>query len=339
MKSSTLTILKVVDGAVLTLSTCFLVDGIRRKVKEVQESYISEDEQEAREQASKAQEELDRELPEDYIPEANKVHSEPRMHIVDRVFDDTETGEGEVTRVEVLDEEDQGPIEEGHIDGGDIFETDLDWDLINNLRKKVNPDMRFNKDSMEALAQYINSRLADVHDRKTIEIMEEMFMIPWNHGNVEDGSIVSNIIDKRIEFFGEGSRWTDALDVRNVCMADLLLYFAEKMDWDYDGGVEHWLKIILDQTGLYGKFWNSLDSWAAYINKPDYKEGSLFGLFQLDPDSEMTKGPDESLMQQFWDFEDIVDGGIGENPEDDEIEHGPEDDLDEDEGRDYSHYE
>lgn len=301
-----------VDGAVITLSTCFLVHGLYKKVKEAKESYISDEALKDREAALEAEKELDREIVVGGDDEPVMDVVGPRMTLREKIDkepdifkDHAEAVDGAMSRVETIVEE----SEEDELDfnwpmnAWDEMQMDINKDVLFELETKAEEGkiMKYDKDSMEAMAVYIRNHLADVHDKDIRKVLREMFLIPFVPRVESDQIIKSNVIDWRVDFFGD-SHWADGENENNCTFAELLLYFAGKLNWDYDKGTGYWVRKLICENGISQSGPDDLRHWCYELQGDILQEGEHYGMFML-TEEEMSKGFGEDLMQQFYDYE------------------------------------
>ena len=114
------------------------------------------------------------------------------------------------------------------------------WDDIEGVE-----ELRFPKDSEEALHQYKNFVLAGFEPTsKTTQILWKLFKIPFVPTNESDGRLYGYIVSDRENFFGEGSIH------EKPSVAEFILYLANHLDFDLDGGAEVWTAWLLGNLGI-----------------------------------------------------------------------------------------
>lgn len=116
------------------------------------------------------------------------------------------------------------------------------------LKDKEVEELRYPPNSAEANTQYKEMLLSDFKPTSSARItLWHLFnqkFVPTNHS---DGDLVNKMIDARIEFFGTESIY---ILVEEVSVAELILYYANMLDYDLDGGVDLWASNILSNTYL-----------------------------------------------------------------------------------------
>ena len=172
--------------------------------------------------------------------------------------------------------------------------------------------LKYDKDSFEAWTQYVDVNLVGLpKDSETRIVMERLYdqEVILTDG---DDTIESIILDMRIDFFGEDSRWIDS----DLTLGEIIKFFAGKLDYDLGpdyGGVANWLFELTTRLGLDSDNTNEEDFMEEFTdeivnhNFSRYDAGrdeQLHGIFGL-TESEMTPVGDENgdkFMQEYWDF-------------------------------------
>jgi hypothetical protein len=166
--------------------------------------------------------------------------------------------------------------------------------------------LRFDKDSNEALEQYKDMLLAGFdQDTNTYKTLRRLFDTPFEATNEKDDSIMQRVADRRIDFFGDDSKW-----IYECTMADVILDFAISADYDMDQGVEYWSGRIVGALGFNSESPQALiEAAAKHIQDCSYEHftqgTTLYGLFSLDK-HDMTDGINEPIQQQYWDWSSVV---------------------------------
>lgn len=180
----------------------------------------------------------------------------------------------------------------------DYDENNMNYDLIKqNEEEKDMAITKVHPDSIEALDRYIDMRLADIRsfdglllNENTYDIMRMLFesgyaFIPENEC---DQPMVDNLLQIRAEFFGEDGKWA-----KQVTWAEVILYFAERSEYDIDGEVANYCDDWLYKIGI------DIDTGAASIaqilndlNRHIFINDEGFGLFSLNEEQyqEMISG-------------------------------------------------
>lgn len=166
-------------------------------------------------------------------------------------------------------------------------------------------DLRYDSNSIKAWMQFMNYMLSDFEEDSNIKlIMYKLFDTEFVPVDKDDQTIVSRCMDQRLDFFGEDSKYYGD---SNISLAEVILDFATRADFDYDHGVPFWTEEIIN--GLPIDESTSVDELCALSVdianlefRQDVTKYYLYGLFAL-RDDEMQAGTEESLMKQFEDWE------------------------------------
>ena len=139
--------------------------------------------------------------------------------------------------------------------------------------------LRYDVDSLEALKQYKDMRLADLAPiSRTKAVMMNLFSRRFEPLNEHDENILKHIRDSRTEFFGPNSKWLEG-----ATLAELILYFAELTDFDIDGGGEFWTTDFINNLGIsIESSPDQLDEVFDDLLFHDFYSRKGFGLFCLD---------------------------------------------------------
>lgn len=172
--------------------------------------------------------------------------------------------------------------------------------------------LRYDKDSFEAWEQYVDVNLVGIpKGSETRVVMERLYdqEVILTDG---DDTVESNILDMRIDFFGEDSKWVDS----SVTLGEIVRFFAGKLDYDLGpeyGGIANWLFELTTRLGLDSENTNEedfLEEFADEILNHSFsrydaaRDEQLHGIFGL-TESEMTPVDSENgdrFMQEYWDF-------------------------------------
>lgn len=166
-------------------------------------------------------------------------------------------------------------------------------------------DLRYDSNSIKAWMQFMNYMLSDFEEDSNIKlIMYKLFDTEFVPVDKDDQTIVSRCMDQRLDFFGEGSKYYGD---SNISLAEVILDFANRADFDYDHGVPFWTEEIINDLPIDES--TSVDELCALSVdianlefRQDVTKYYLYGLFAL-RDDEMQAGTEESLMKQFEDWE------------------------------------
>jgi hypothetical protein len=141
-------------------------------------------------------------------------------------------------------------------------------------------ELRYEPNSKEARSQFIKMELAewapleDAHQTLT-----NLFNFPFQPHNDGDHDLYTKIIDYRVQFFGFGSRWS-----KEVTIADIVLYFARKAEFDVGQTVRYWAEYFLSFNEIdFTQPSYEIDERIHELNSHTYfnEERATFGLFGL----------------------------------------------------------
>lgn len=166
-------------------------------------------------------------------------------------------------------------------------------------------DLRYDSNSIKAWMQFMNYMLSDFEEDSNIKlIMYKLFDTEFVPADKDDQTIVSRCMDERLNFFGEDSKYYGD---SNISLAEVILDFSNRADFDYDHGVPFWTEAIINDLPIDES--TSVDELCALSVdianlefRQDVTKYYLYGLFAL-RDDEMQAGTEESLMKQFEDWE------------------------------------
>ena len=190
----------------------------------------------------------------------------------------------------------------------EIIKTTVDSDEPNLPELKDigdEKDLRYDSNSIKAWMQFMNYMLSDFEEDSNIKlIMYKLFDTEFVPADKDDQTIVSRCMDQRLNFFGEDSKYYGD---SNISLAEVILDFANRADFDYDHGVPFWTEAIINDLPIDES--TSVDELCALSVdianlefRQDVSKYYLYGLFAL-RDDEMQAGTEESLMKQFEDWE------------------------------------
>lgn len=151
-------------------------------------------------------------------------------------------------------------------------------------------EMRHDPNSVTALEQYKDMRMADIRDPKLKAQLRVLFEVPFEPNGEQDETIGMHIDDARAEFFGEG-RW-----VGERTFADLLLEMARLLNFDLDWSIERAVKMMLHNLNI-----RPMDGLDTLVNIMDrvqdhaYETERGYGMFGL------TVQP-ATFMEEYWSF-------------------------------------
>lgn len=177
-------------------------------------------------------------------------------------------------------------------------ETEYDDAEDNDSDDKDVTVLRFPPESKDAWNQWRAYRLMAVTmDNATYKSVYRLYDMPYVPTTDDDETVMQNLIEERMNFFGQDEEIS-----KKATMAELLIWFAEKLDYDWGGGVEHWLTSMLKHLGLdYRRDWNDFTttmnsiSHHEFISPVDGMPG-MFGYGMLSGEQST------SLLQDYWDY-------------------------------------
>ena len=143
------------------------------------------------------------------------------------------------------------------------------------LKRGVDPNSKY------AMETYIRSMIRDVNPQSHA-VIYKLFDYEFAPTNVADGITYDVLVERRRDFFGSISKYSNM-----VSWADLILYYAERMDFDLDEGVGRWTDYILTQLDINS---STKDDDITYIlhdvgnHKFINHETGLATMFALDDD-------------------------------------------------------
>ena len=109
--------------------------------------------------------------------------------------------------------------------------------------------MRYPANSPEAVEQYKNFILADVEEHtRERTLVNEMFDYIYVPTREFDENAVNEMVSRRIDFFGD-DRDDVPTNPSDVTIAEIMIYYAEKLNWDYDWDIQsviHGFTIVVD---------------------------------------------------------------------------------------------
>ena len=200
---------------------------------------------------------------------------------------------------------------------------------VTKIKAKKVERLRYDPNSKEALEQYHSMLLANFDDHGgTYRLIRRMFEVPVQLDSDTDprATLLSNIQDQRIEFFGRNSVYSkDEMPT----LGEIILYLSTKADYDMGLGQEYWCDLWLQ----YNHIVEPISAYDLKLFGKSVEEDSIqetidgttyVGLFRLALD-EMQDCP-EGIIEQYWDFmtdrlnsenDDIDDGEIENDIDDD----------------------
>ena len=200
---------------------------------------------------------------------------------------------------------------------------------VTKIKAKKVEKLRYDPNSKEALEQYHSMLLANFDDHgATYRLVRRMFDIPVQLGTDTDprATLLSNIQDQRIEFFGRDSIYSED---EMPTLGEIFVYLSTKADYDMGLGQEYWcdlwlnLNHIMEPISAY-----DLKLFGKSVEQDNIEETidgqTFYGIFRLSEES-IQDWP-EGIIEQYWDFmtdrlnsenDDIDDGEIENDIDDD----------------------
>ncbi len=192
-----------------------------------------------------------------------KLHKERKEELVEIEWDDkfdepieqetTDVIPGVVSTYPIVEYLDEGEVED--LDGYEGAYTSLealeeagedDEEIYTDGSEEGVEELRFHKDSEEALHQFKEMNLAEFEPTsQTTIVLWQLFNVEYKPTTPEDGHIKETLISERKAFFGLESVHNDFISI-----AEFLLYFARTLDFDLDGGVYMWAEWLVKNLGI-----------------------------------------------------------------------------------------
>ena len=138
-------------------------------------------------------------------------------------------------------------------------------------------ELRFPPNSKEALDQFINMKLAEFEKGSELEkILVRLFTIPFRPTNPSDKATWDLLVEERREFFGPSSH------NNNVTIAELILYYANYLDFDLSGGIASWTAQLVYNLELSSGIGSAtLDSLVDSLTRHILTNDNGYGMFSL----------------------------------------------------------
>lgn len=180
--------------------------------------------------------------------------------------------------------------------GEDYWDEDED-EFTGILLRRGDSELRYEPNSEEALLQYKNMVISDYdEDPEMWGILDKLFDYAYSPRNEEDANIVRNITEERIGFFGPDSRWNDY-----VTFTELLVYYANKLTWDFNTPIVGGMKVILDSIELDMTSGDiQIDKTISDLTKHDFvskdERYGLFGLTLEDYRERLLRYPEKNIQ-------------------------------------------
>ena len=188
---------------------------------------------------------------------------------------------------EVEDAEDK-EIEErynnGETDGlrEEMVEIGLDEYENPTPIRKEDEELRHDPNSREARDQFIKMKIAEwPPDEGAHNILVYLFTFPFAPTTEDDKLLRKVLMYNREEFFGPDSKWNS-----RITWADVILHYAENLEFNLGHTITYWTEFILDNMGIHELMSSeTVDEMLAHLsNHTFWNSDDRFGLFGLDDD-------------------------------------------------------
>lgn len=183
------------------------------------------------------------------------------------------------------DKEIEERYENGETDGHreEMIEIGLEEYENPTLIGKEDEELRHDPNSREARDQFIKMKIAEwPPDEGAHNILVYLFTFPFAPTTEDDKLLRKVLMYNREEFFGPDSKWNS-----RITWADVILHYAENLEFDLGYTITYWTEFILDNIGIHEMMSSeSIDQMlSALANHSFYNEDTdRFGLFGLDDD-------------------------------------------------------
>ena len=161
-----------------------------------------------------------------------------------------------------------------------IEEIDEEEDDSTNTEKDEEDDeeLRYHPESKEALKEYKQTILSVLPIDPYYYIMEKLFNIEFVPQNELDNIVHKHLVENRQDYFGDFPTVAN-----NVTYAELLLYFAEKADYEIDFDKHAFICRIIDKLNLLDKKQIELETILLSCAKHEFvlEEPAIFSIFAL----------------------------------------------------------
>lgn len=153
-----------------------------------------------------------------------------------------------------------------------------------NIKRPESDEMRQGADpnSQEVQDNYVKMMTAEFDPQgRAWYNMQVLYKIIWNPTNHGDRTRMSGLEQQKADHFGVGSKWA-----KYVTWGDLVMFYAEKLEYNLGEDVEFWVDRMTDQIGIFGHGHNALKGKLDSINNHEYTaEDGGFGLFGIGSDA------------------------------------------------------
>lgn len=185
---------------------------------------------------------------------------------------------------EVANKEIEERYENGETDGlrEEMVEIGLEEYENPTPIRKEDEELRHDPNSREARDQFIRMKVAEwapgdgAHD-----ILMYLFTFPFTPTSEEDKLLRKVLMYNREEFFGSDSTWNS-----RITWGDVILHYAENLEFNLGHTVVYWAEFILDNMGINTMMSSeTVDQLLEDLtNHTFWNDFDQFGLFGLDDD-------------------------------------------------------
>jgi hypothetical protein len=183
--------------------------------------------------------------------------------------------------VEDLEEQEAPYAEEAYEENDDNFDEQYE-EHINHA--EGDEELRYEPNSREARHQFVKMELAEwVPLEDSYQILQNLFEFPFIPQNDGDYDLKTRVMDYRAQFFGFDSKWT-----RDVSIADIILYYARKAEFNCGESVRYWADYFLEFNAFdINTPSRVVDDILKNLNAHTFfnEERATFGLFGLTRES------------------------------------------------------
>lgn len=214
-----------------------------------------------------------------------KKELDDEMKKREEILEDEDEEEEELEYTVDFDEVNIAPSEDDDYHEDEEIEEEEDEDeeediVIGYLEdEKEGEILRHEPNSKEALAQFKAMVLSDYEENETLwDVLNKLWGYSYNPRNTADATVKKHLFEAREEFFGEDSKWND-----QITFAEVVIFFGNKLAWDFDVDIIGCTKIIvdaieLDSTSGDTKITNTI---ADLVSHDFVSKDQRYGLFGL----------------------------------------------------------
>lgn len=193
-------------------------------------------------------------------------------------FVEMEDGE-ELTEDEI--EEALDVLEQSMVDDTYGFYDDVDFDRPwAEYITEEDKILRHDPNSQKALQQYMKMELAEwMPLENNYQTLLKLFHHEFHPLNEGDKQLHGNLADRRAEFFGPKSKWTN-----KVTFADIILHFARSTEFHIGEDIRFWVNHLLEFNDFFDAMTDEeVETIIHEMNTHTYyhKPTNTFGLFGL----------------------------------------------------------